>query len=99
MDIPLVNSLVYFYYVCNNMLCVCVQLFSQLYYSLLAMKIQRVLTNTKGVISFSSSETNFSGGEDNANISIPSAIFLGEGIRFRAFDVLLIPSLLRWLIV
>ena len=78
--------------------CVWVHLFSQLYYSLLAMKIQRVTTNTKGVISFSSSETNFSG-EDNANISIPSAIFLGEGIRFRAFDVLLIPSLLRRLIV
>ena len=76
-----------------------VHLFSQLYYSLLAMKIQRVSTNTKGVIGFSSSETNFSGGEDNANISIPSAIFLGEGIRFRAFDVLLIPSLLRLLIV
>ena len=76
-----------------------VHLFSQLYYSLLAMKIQRLSTNTKGVISFSSSETNFSGGEDNANISIPSAIFLGEGIRFRAFDVLLIPSLLGLLIV
>ncbi|CAH3182931.1 unnamed protein product, partial [Porites lobata] len=43
-----------------------------------AMKIQRVSTNTKGVIGFSSSETNFSGGEDNANISIPSANFLGE---------------------
>ena len=63
------------------------------------MKIQRVSTNTKGVIGFSSSETNFSGGEDNANISIPSANFLGEGIRFRAFDVLLIPSLLKLLIV
>ena len=98
-DISLVNSLVYFYYVCNKMFCVCVHLFSQLYYSLLAMKIQRVLTNTKGVISFSLSETNFYGGQDNANISIPSAIFLGEGTRFCAFDVLLIPSLLRWLIV
>ena len=83
------------------MCCVCVwvHLFSQLYYSLVAMKIQRVSTNIKGVISFSSRETNFSGGEDDANISIPSAVFLGEGIRFRAFDVLLIPSLLRLLIV
>jgi len=87
MDIPLVNSLVYFYYVCNKIFCVCVHLFSQLYYSLLAMKIQRVSANTKGVISFSLSETNFSGGEDNTNISIPSAIFLGEGIRFRVFHV------------
>ena len=63
------------------------------------MKIERISTNAKGVISFSASETNFSGGEDNANISIPSAIFLGEGIRFCSFDLLLISTLLRWLIV
>ena len=43
------------------------------------MKVQQVPANNKEVISFSLNETDFSAGENTPRISIPLAVFDGQG--------------------